>query len=351
VQKKSGLPYYEARAGFGPPEASYLGWRDAVAPIFQADVVEREAIARFSADLRTYQMGPMVVGRTSMGPDAHRFDRSSAHIGATGLDLFLIQMFVTGGDRRSSEGTETQVEAGDIVIADLTRPLSTRTNAFTNLSFIVPRALFLNRVPDLDALHGTILRGSTLAGRLMGEHLRAVWAQAPVMNEQDGPVAASATVDLLLSLLGSGAAREGANATLGPTAKLFAIRRYIEQNLGSTELGPTHLCEQFALSRASLYRQFEPLGGIAEYVRNRRLSRALRLLSAPEHRQRSIAEIAAATGFADVSAFSRAFRSKFGLPPTEARLLVATGQPLPHGAEDVEAGLTLAGMLRRIDLP
>lgn len=343
-----GLPYCELRADPSDPEMNYLGWREAVAPIFDADVREREDIARFCAEQRTYEMGSMVVSGVAMRAGAHRFQRLPVHVAATGLDLFLVQTFIEGGDRRLSEGEETGIEPGDVVIADLTRTLATQTGTFSNLSFIIPRALFADRVADLDALHGTVLRGSTAAGHLMHRHMRAVWSFAPRMSMQDGPAATKATVELLASFVEGTGAGQRRGALGSPLAKLFAIRRHIEQNLGS-ELTPAQLCDRFALSRASLYRLFEPLGGIAEYIRKRRLQRALLLLSQSEQRYRPIGEIARAAGFTDISSFSRAFRARFGLPPNEVRELAAAGQPLPAGEEFMAGELTLPQMLQKID--
>jgi hypothetical protein len=51
------------------------------------------------------------------------------------------------------------------------------------------------------------------------------------------------------------------------------IKRYIEQHLASPELSPASICAAFGLSRATLYRLFEPLGGIASSIRERRLAR------------------------------------------------------------------------------
>jgi AraC family transcriptional regulator len=57
---------------------------------------------------------------------------------------------------------------------------------------------------------------------------------------------------------------------------------------------------------------------IAQYVRRRRLERALHELSTS---RRSLAEIAIDTGFADQAHFSRAFKAHAGLTPGQFRKL------------------------------
>jgi AraC-like DNA-binding protein len=64
---------------------------------------------------------------------------------------------------------------------------------------------------------------------------------------------------------------------------------------------------------------FEPLGGIASYIRERRMFRCLAEITSPTHTHRSIADLAYSWGFGNEAAFSRAFRRMFGMSPREAR--------------------------------
>jgi AraC-like DNA-binding protein len=63
-------------------------------------------------------------------------------------------------------------------------------------------------------------------------------------------------------------------------------------------------------------------------VRLRRLDRCRRDLLDPALRDRPVSAIAARWGFGDAAAFSRAFRTAYGLPPGEFRLAVS----VPFGA-------------------
>ena len=97
------------------------------------------------------------------------------------------------------------------------------------------------------------------------------------------------------------------------------ITRFIEANLASRELGIEKITRTFALSRASLYRLFEPVGGVACYIRTRRLARARKELTAPGLQDHRIGPIAYRAGFQSIPAFNRAFRAAYGEPPRRAR--------------------------------
>jgi AraC-like DNA-binding protein len=67
-----------------------------------------------------------------------------------------------------------------------------------------------------------------------------------------------------------------------------------------------------------LFRIFEREGGVANYVRDRRLLRVHALLAAPDQR-RYLSRIAEDHGFTSATHFSRAFRAKFGYAPRKVQ--------------------------------
>jgi AraC-like DNA-binding protein len=111
---------------------------------------------------------------------------------------------------------------------------------------------------------------------------------------------------------------EGYAAT-PPLESFTTIRRFIEANLANRELGIEKIMSTFGLSRASLYRLFEPVGGVACYIRDRRLVRARNELTAPGLQDRRIGPIAYRAGFRSITAFNRAFREAYGESPRTAR--------------------------------
>jgi len=87
------------------------------------------------------------------------------------------------------------------------------------------------------------------------------------------------------------------------------------------------------MSRFQLSRMFRQVIGVSlrQYVRDLRLKRACQLLAA---RNVSITEIALQCGFYDSSHFQKAFRSHFGVTPTQFRQdSMPPGRP-GHGRSD-----------------
>ena len=94
--------------------------------------------------------------------------------------------------------------------------------------------------------------------------------------------------------------------------KIRETLSYINEHLGE-ELSVGELAEQVFLSRYHFMRLFKAQTGssVHAYVRSRRLMRAARLI----REGMSAARAAEECGFADYSAFHRAFRAAFGVSP------------------------------------
>ncbi|MGE3710764.1 MAG: helix-turn-helix domain-containing protein [Hyphomicrobiaceae bacterium] len=95
---------------------------------------------------------------------------------------------------------------------------------------------------------------------------------------------------------------------------LLRAKRIVESNLHSPRLTPDFLCKALGVSRRSLYRSFERLGGVHHYILQRRLSRIRRELNNPDNLCR-IADLAESYGFSRQETFWRAFKRRYGATP------------------------------------
>jgi transcriptional regulator GlxA family with amidase domain len=81
-------------------------------------------------------------------------------------------------------------------------------------------------------------------------------------------------------------------------------------------------------SRRKLYHLFERYGGVAHYIRSRRLAACHAAIVDPLE-TRQIYTIAYDHGFTDPAVFSRLFRAEFGYSPSEARNGAAVNEFAP----------------------
>lgn len=98
---------------------------------------------------------------------------------------------------------------------------------------------------------------------------------------------------------------------------LSGFEAYVEENLSDNTLSVPMLAQAFAMSESTLLRKLKELTGLTplQFLQGKRFEHAHELLRSKPGL--SIAEVAAAVGYREVRSFSRRFKSRFGLLPSE----------------------------------
>lgn len=307
------LPFVQfSTAGLSAADA-FAVWRDSVSVIFDS-TLEADDAKSFHAEMGVFHLGDLLFGRTSLG--MQRFARTPRMIRRDGLDHFLVQIYSKGGYRGDADGEPIDLHAGEISVLDLAKPLSSKADAADTLSLMIPRNM-LDPLLITDALHGSVLRGTPAT--LFSAYAYTLQRRLPSLRRDETPLVVNATVELLAALLRPQTTRsDDVMTTVRQELALARAKRYIENHLPRPQLTPEEIRTAAAVSRASLYRMFEPYGGVGRYILARRLARCCQALENPRDR-RLIAEIAYAHGFVSEAHFSRAFCREYGVAPGEAR--------------------------------
>lgn len=251
-----------------------------------------------------------------------RLARSDAAIAQGALDVFALRLQLSG--RAAARIGESGVEAreGDLMFLDMRQALDLTLAACdsgaADMTLWIPRRKLLAAMSRGDALHGFVVAGVSPAGALIGGCLRLLAEQAKKISAEQMDALCDGVVALIAKALAPELARLGGAETRSHES-LAIIRRHIDQRLTLPGLNADSLAKRFGLSRASLYRLFEPVGGVAGYIRQARLDRAYQELMASENASRRIGPIAFSLGFRNVSAFNRLFKARYGVTPREAR--------------------------------
>lgn len=91
--------------------------------------------------------------------------------------------------------------------------------------------------------------------------------------------------------------------------------KYVEANIGRSDLSVEELSRELGMSRVHLYKKLSQITGKTpiEFIRIIRLKRAAQLL---RESQRNVSEIAYQLGFNNPKYFSKYFRDEFGVLPS-----------------------------------
>jgi AraC-like DNA-binding protein len=312
------------------PEHRFEAWRDMLA-------VSHEIGAEpdgFSGTVHSTRLGGMVVHVMDASPQSTT--RDVRRIRLDGLEHFVLHVASTSS-RAEAGDTELAIPAYGISVSDLSRP-SRRSVIPERGSIIVSlaRGLITEAHGTTDALHGHILEQG--AGALLGAHLRSLAEHAATVDEAAALAVARGTAQLLAACIDPSRDRlERARAQV-ETATLSRARRYIGAHLHRADLSPEAIMRAVAVSRSTLFRLFEPFGGVARYVTAERLKAARRALASPGGHHR-ISDIARRHGFSTDAQFSREFKRSFGMSPSDYRHLApgaerAAGTPQTDSFHD-----------------
>jgi AraC-like DNA-binding protein len=299
-----GLPVLRSSEYSVPSEYSFDVFHDANAPVF--DSYAPDVGSGFRLDTTDYLVDDVLVCRLDTGP--HTIRRTADHLRDGTTDWVTVQLHHTGGIRGAAGGsTALDLGPGKVAIVDLSEPLTGWSRGGVSTWVSLPR----HRIADRDRLPAVrILDRSSLRGRLLESAILELWRQLPYAPATEADQLAGAFAETVNAVL-------AADRFMPADRDLaVAMRDFVNVNLGDLDLGVETLQATFHCSRATVYRLFEPQGGVGAYIRGQRLMRCFAELTGPTEGPRLVSDVATRWGFENPSHFNRLFKSEFGLAPS-----------------------------------
>lgn len=310
------LPHLAASIGADYAD-SFAACRELMSAMFDLQAPSPEVRAAYSKDIALYDYGPVKLSTARSSPSI--MVRDPGTIARTGVDQFHVQFYRTHGFVLTLDGAEREVRPGDVSLLDLARPVTIRTDGIDNLSAVIDRDLLLPLLEDADDLHGLVLTHAAEAGIAVREHLEEMWRLGPELTVAEGLAWSRSTASLIASVVNARHRTPAATRAELRQNQFRAICRRIDRQIGDVDLGPDGLARQSFVTRPTLYRMFEPHGGVGRYILGRRLTGVFRDLSDPSRALDAIAHVFLRWGLDNHTAAGRAFRAAWGMTPSQCR--------------------------------
>lgn len=312
VAKQDALPLPSIRFDSAAHEghARDEAWRSHISAYFDIEVERDTGILH--ATQHVVNLGEALIGLTEA--QSQLFTRSTRLARCEGSDHFLVQVFLAGGGAMPDQ----RVRPGDMLVIDLARSHVMLNDDFRHVTVVIPRDLDPKLTRILEQLHGHPLSRDNPQVWLLGRHLVAMWEIVPELTRLNAAGTVRGLVQMMSPMLTDEAAALPDIGPEGAAPLRQAIAAFLEDNL-HRDVDTGELLSRFRISRATLYRLFANGGGVRSHVRERRLIRAYRQLTADTKGELGIGGLAWSLGFISDSHFSRAFRQHFGLSPRDAR--------------------------------
>jgi AraC-like DNA-binding protein len=289
-------------------------WVDAVCQNLVRLRCEPQLKENFFGEIATDDLGPLKLVGVRTG--AQRVTRPSDQSEDPSADFYHINIMQSGRGLMRQNGREIELGPGGFVLSDSNLPYHIDFLSNYSSSILrIPRAMLLQRIGAPERFVASRVDGATGLGAIVTSLLRELPDRLPAMSASTRERVAENIVDLIAAALlctGEGAP-EPARITL--TRVKFWIETHLVEKLSGDQVA-----RQCGLSVRHLNRLFAGEGSsLMQHVWGQRLARAHRDLIDPAMRHRSISDIALASGFGDMSHFSRAYRARYGKSPREAR--------------------------------
>jgi AraC-like DNA-binding protein len=253
------------------------------------------------------------------------FHRTPEQIEQSDPDTYNLVLLRAGTMRRVDATSEMTYGPGDMHVNDSSLPFQLEAHGCHMVSCIgveVPKRLLPLPNDRVAALVGRKLSAREGMGGLLATVLDHLITGHGSYRSTDAPRLAVVLRETLAGLFARTLQDEEQYV---PTAAyrrdlLLRMRMFIDQHLSDPELGPRLIAAAHNVSISYVHRLFGDDGTtVAGWIRARRLERARRDLCDPAMRIVPVHHIAARWGFSHHAAFTRAFRTAYGVAPRDFR--------------------------------
>ncbi|SMB24997.1 DNA-binding transcriptional dual regulator [Serratia proteamaculans] len=241
-----------------------------------------------------------------------RLYRTQQEIARSDGSHFFTVFQLRGSSLMEQGDRQAVLSAGDVTLID-----ASRTSSFTfqqnsrQISLLMPRSYLEQSASEVQYARRLDAQSSVVR---LSRQLVLGCMQDSQMSAPESEAILNAVATLLRPALVERVVEEDRhprsfNQTLA----------FIDTHIQSPQLRPEWIAGELGVSVRSLYRMFARQGlVVAQYIKHRRLDLCAQALRSAPERQK-LATIGYDWGFSDHSHFSTAFKSRFGVSPSEYR--------------------------------
>lgn len=295
------------------PRDQFEYWRSLISPILEVEH-DNGSGDGFLAQGTGFDLGKLHYVTAYIDP--MRYRRTEESIRDSDMDHWILSLRRDASVNTHNGDGLTEQRNSPAMLNSLAFPFNGQYSSGNSINIFLSRD---NNFKLSDALDVSINRPMEgIMNNIVKEYILSLDRYVQDLTIGEIPVVAN-SISVLLSAALKPNVDQCAEAALPISTSLFDIaRRQVIKNLRNPALGPESLCRALRISRRQLYYIFERRGGIAKYIRQRRLAACHEAIEdLTDHRL--ISSIAYGFGFTNAAQFSRHFQSQYGYSPTEAR--------------------------------
>ena len=253
-----------------------------------------------------------------IGTNCPHIHRNISDIKRDGRDFFYIVHQISGSAVMDHCGKQSVLSAGDLVLLDSSLPSDFYFSGMSEqISLLIPRHKMESKLKKSTPMLNQKISATTRIGSVAGFIANQFFSEPD--SSDDTEAVMDALIGLILPTLTSADSQTSTYSEKIQHCYFEKAQRCIDNRLANFELTPEMIASELGTSKRTLHRIFSQRGmSIGRYILDRRLDKCASEFEEGDDIQK-ISSVAFAWGFNDVSHFSRAFKSRFGVSPRDFR--------------------------------
>jgi AraC-like DNA-binding protein len=245
------------------------------------------------------------------------FVRERRHIRTDPRGVFELLVPTAGSARVEQAASAGEIRPGTIALCDVDRPVAlTHGETFQSVALMFPGEEIYRRNPAV-ARDPQAFDGTAGLGRLIRQTVLTLQQEREHLSEATFDIACDQVLDLL-SLVAEGAGDSAPAARRGEVEA--QVRQYVRRHAADPDLSITSIARALGWSARYLQDVLQAAGTTSrDLIRLERLRLARTRLASSTWDNRSIAQVAYASGFASHASFATAYRREFSVTPRDTR--------------------------------
>lgn len=291
-------------------------WNKAIADAyFPLQLNFRDSLS-FEGNLSGIGLGKVDISRLNSRPA--KYERLRSHIKGADDEEYLVTIPLNTPVEFRQLGKDITCDPGGLILQRGDEPYRFMYEDSNDLFVLkVAKSKLAERVSLPDRYCGRVVDTTKGCANLFTTLVKQAYLQGQQTKPGAQAVVGKQLIELLSLALDEHPDLEIANSTSVRAAHIVRINHFIQENLKNTDLSPDMISAACGISKRYLHALFRDENtSVSQRIRDQRLLAARDQLMVFEG---NVAEIAYRHGFNDQSQFSRLFKAKFSVSPSEYR--------------------------------
>ncbi|MCF7981547.1 MAG: helix-turn-helix domain-containing protein [Pseudomonadales bacterium] len=303
-----------------PEHERFDYWRDMICDEFVKLDCEKVKQGSFVGQIRG-GVGVSSLRFSEVISDPQLVRRSKRQIAKSTEEEFLISFQLVEQGLVRQDGREALLKPGYFALYDSSRPYTlTFKKRFHQFIVQMPKDVLSRHLMEPEKYTAIPISGTCGLGAILCNFIFSLAKELHHVRQAPEELSENLVNMIAMSFSSSLMLKEAVSQSVIRDSVKRRVRQFIDNNLYNPDLTNTQIAQSQGISTRYLHKLFEDdEHSIHSLILEKRMQKAQELLNDSTYQGHSIEKIAYSLGFSSPAHFSRVFKKRFGLSPSESK--------------------------------